>query len=591
MTNVPSKMNHTKSFGAGPCPRRQMLTGILAVVIITVMFSCLSLSIAAERPPDAGTILETIKDRPQKLPDQKAPALTVEPPAKSQGDAPSGKKIPVKTFRMTGNTVFTEARLLSLLADFTNKELNLSDMRSAAGRITAYYRKNGYFVAQAYLPEQDIKDGVVTITVIEGKIGQVEIRVEKDARLPDGTIRGILDQAAPSGDLIHKNNIERGLLLVNDLPGVEVQSTLKPGATVGTADLVMELKRRFPVSVSIDFDNYGNRYTGYYRGGAAVSVNNLAGVGESINIRALTAGNGLFYGRGSFALPIGPLGTRAGVAYSYMGYKLGDDYEALGAKGSAHVASVYVLHPFIRSRNLNLYGHAQYDHKDLQDRIESVSQVTNKELHTGTFALDLDARDDLLGGGASNITVSLVCGQLNIRSDDARQTDATTAQTDGNYGKALLNLSRLQRLPAHFSFYAAARGQLAFNNLDSSEKFTLGGPNGVRSYPVNEAFGDSAYIVTGEVRYGLPKFTTSFDTGTIQLSGFLDAGESWSNKSPWVGATGDNRRSLAGAGLGLDWNIRHFSLRTSYAWTLGPEKATSDEDRGGCFWIQAVLWF
>ena len=53
------------------------------------------------------------------------------------------------------------------------------------------------------------------------------------------------------------------------------------------------------------------------------------------------------------------------------------------------------------------------------------------------------------------------------------------------------------------------RGQLAFDNLDSSEKMELGGAYGVRAYPEGEAFGDEGYIATAEARLMLDSLTGS----------------------------------------------------------------------------------
>ena len=248
-------------------------------------------------------------------------------------------------------------------------------------------------------------------------------------------------------------------------------------------------------------------------------------------------------------------------------------------------------HPIYRSRRLNLYGHIQYDHKDLDDRIDLYSSITKKELHTGTFALSANAVDGLLGGGLNQMTLSLIMGNLDIRSIDIRNIDAITTQINGSYAKGMAAASRLQKIIGELALYISFNGQIASQNLDSSEKFSLGGIYGVRSYPVNEASGDNAFFVTGELRYGLTGFFERINPGDIQLIAFTDAGSSWINKDSWAGAGTSNRRDLSGAGVGLNWSMSHFTLRTSYAWALGSEKATSDVDRGGVFWIQAVAWF
>jgi hemolysin activation/secretion protein len=554
--------------------------GSLIMVFSLLIFPFPSFLDAAEVRPDAGRILETIPPQPEPVPERSISPIEVEPEAKPAMKAPPSEKIEVKKFRITGSTVYSESQLLSLIEARAGKELDLGELEDAASVITNFYRKNGYLVARAYIPAQEIREGEVEIRVIEGRIDRVEIKTEKGVRVSESTIRRIA--AIQKGDIVREKDMERGILLLSDLADVEVKSTLKPGATVGTTDLLLEIKPRPPFSASADFDNYGDRTTGRYRGGLTLSEHGLIGLGESFTLRGLTAGDGLRYGRGSLTIPVGPWGTRLGGAYSDMRYELGSIFEELDAKGDAQVGSIYLIHPFFRSRRFNLNGLIQYDHKDLEDRIESFNTKTKRRLDVATLSLSADSRD---ATGLNNLTLSFVAGGLDIRSPKARQTDDATARADGGYEKATGSLSRLQKIIGNLALYMSASGQIAFKNLDSSEKFLLGGPFGVRSYPIQEVSADNAYLLTGELRYILPRLI-----GDTMVFGFVDTGHSWINQDPWEGVT-DNQRHLSGAGIGLNWAIKHFTLRTSYAWRLGPEKITSDKDKSGQFWIQAIGWF
>ena len=132
-------------------------------------------------------------------------------------------------------------------------------------------------------------------------------------------------------------------------------------------------------------------------------------------------------------------------------------------------------------------------------------------------------------------------------------------------------------------------GQFAGKNLDSSEKFGLGGANAVRAYPGGEAFGDQGYVLNLELRQPLPKWWDS-QPGQMQLSGFIDTGTVTLNKSPIV--TGNNRRTLSGIGLGLTWDDPgSFSVRMFYATKVGNAVATSIPDSPSRVWLQAVKYF
>jgi hemolysin activation/secretion protein len=564
-------------------------------VLLPFLLPCLLTSLypnplsAAERP-DAGTILEGIREMPRILPGKDAQPTMVEPEQKHPLDPEQTIRIKVNGFHITGSTVFGEGDLARLLAHETGRDMSFTDIEQAAYTITTYYRLHGYPVARAYLPPQEIADGLVKVAVVEGRIGAIEIRKDEDVRLSEAAVRRIVTEAVRPGSVVSQKAIERGVLLLHDLPGIEVKATLRPGTTPGITDLLLELTSMQPLTASVDFDNYGGRYTGYYRAGTTLSENGLAGLGESLNFRAMTAGAGLSYARASFAVPVGSSGTKTGVAYSQMDYKLGRDYDPLDAKGTAEVKSIYLTHPLQRSKQANIYGLVQYDEKDLVDRIDTYGEVTRKELHVGTFSLLADSIDGWLGGGINNVSLSAVVGSLDIGSQEARAADAASAKADGGYAKAVASISRLQRMTARFALYFSLSGQVASKNLDSSEKFLLGGPLGVRSYPVNEASGDEAYLATLELRYTVPERVERW-IGATQLIGFFDAGRSWLNTEQWQGAGSENHRDLYGTGVGVNWSTSHFALRASYAWKIGTGKATCDTDRSGQFWLQAVAWY
>lgn len=107
-----------------------------------------------------------------------------------------------------------------------------------AAKIADHYRRNGFFVAQAYLPAQDIKDGAVTIAVLEGRYGRINLR--NQTNLSDSRANGLLE-GLNSGDPIAIAPLESRLLQLSDVPGVAVRSTLSPGASLGTSDLLVDV--------------------------------------------------------------------------------------------------------------------------------------------------------------------------------------------------------------------------------------------------------------------------------------------------------------------------------------------------------------
>jgi len=553
--------------------------------LYTVSLLAISLGAFAQQPPPPTGGGQFQQIPPSVVPPRAPPQIRVEPASVPAAQAGDQIKVMVKSLRVTGQTVYPEADLLAQTGFVAGSELNITELRAMAAKISDYYHAHGYFVAQAYLPPQDIRDGAVTIAVLEGKYGKIVLH--NNTNLTEGTANGIL-RGLNSGDTIAIAPLERRLLLLSDLPGVTVSSTLVPGAAAGESDLIVDINPGKRVSGEVDADNAGNRYTGEYRLGATVNLNNPTGHGDVLSLRVLAASR-LHYGRLSYETQVGQ--GRVGAAYTALDYKLGREFAPLQAHGTAQVASIYGSYPLIRSRNTNLYTLVDFDAKTFQDKIDSTSPstVTDKKVQVGNIGLYGDHRDGFGGGGFSNYSVTGYFGNLDIRTPAALAADQSTAKSNGHYGKVAFNVARLQNLGGPFTLYGALRGQFASKNLDISEKMELGGMYAVRAYPEGEAYADEGYVATLEARMLLPRFSQS-ERGQLHLVGFIDHGGVTTNHSPW--APGQNHRNLSAAGVGITWeDYNNFVARAYYAHKVGNAVATSAPDASGRFWVQAIKYF
>jgi hemolysin activation/secretion protein len=490
-------------------------------------------ALAAEAPTSGGQIQQI---PPAPVPERAPPEIRIEPAAPPAAPAPDQVKVRVGSLRVTGQTLYSEAELVAVAEFRPGSELTLTDLRGMAARIANHYRRNGYVVAQAYLPPQDIKNGVVTIAVLEGRYGKITLR--NQSNLSDAQANRLLD-GLNSGDIIAIAPLESRLLLLSDIPGVNVRSTLSPGAEVGTSDLLVDVTSGRRVTGSVEADNHGNRYTGEYRVGATVNINNLAGNGDVASFRALTSGSGLKYGRASYQMQFGK--ATLGVAYTALEYRLGKEFAPLMAHGTAEIASVYGSYPLIRARNNNLYLLGGYDYKTFEDKVDLTGAVTDKSADVWWVGLHGNHFDSFAGGGANSYSVTQSFGDLDIETPAARAVDAATARSNGTYHKTAYHAARLQRVTDRVSLYGGINGQFASKNLDISEKMGLGGPYAVRSYPVGEAYADEGYVVNLEARFLLPKFSASMP-GQMHLVGFVDSGRVTINENPWTNE--ENHRRL-----------------------------------------------
>jgi hemolysin activation/secretion protein len=541
--------------------------------------------VMAQQPPTAGTLLESVKDSPATP--KPADVLIDKPaePPKEAATAASGPAITVSSFRIKGNSVFNEPQLLALLAEYQGKKLTLDGLNEAADVIKSHYRANSYFLAQAFLPPQQIKDGVVKIQVVEGAIGKTNINMADEARLRQSVAHGYLDSMLPSGTLITEGGIEKSLLLLNDLPGVTIRSTLKPGSQVGEADLdvlVGDEGKRFAGDVQLD--NWGNKNSGEIRLTGSLEARNLTGLGDLLSIRAMYAEDkGTTLGRISYTMPVGSYGTKVTASYSDLAYELGGSFVDIEADGDAKVAAILALHPFKRGRNNNVFGMLGYDNKRLADRQFDGASEDKRTVDNIWLGLTGDFRDDLAGGALNTYNVTVTSGDVEIKT--AGTIDSY--DTKGRFSKFNAAYQRLQHITDNTALLMGVSGQLANKNLASVEQMSLGGPRGVRSHPVGEAAGDNAVLATLELRRVIPSVKPF--GGTLQVSAFADYGHVELHHDP-LSPTDDNTRTLRGYGLGVNLGKQNdFLLRMDVAFRDG-EKSTDDDSRHRV-WIQAIKWF
>ncbi|MBV5328420.1 MAG: ShlB/FhaC/HecB family hemolysin secretion/activation protein [Chlorobium sp.] len=543
-------------------------------------------------PPDAGSLMREIERKPATPPEQIPEKLItpVRPPEKDQ----QGAKIMVKGFRITGATIFSESELQNVLEPFTGRELGLDELNQATNMLAAYYTAKGY-IAQVLLPPQEIKDGIVTIKVIEGKLGAVEVTPATGVRFSEERAAKTITGNQTVGEPIRIEAVEKGLLLLNDNPGIAASATLQPGTEPGTTDLMVKLDKTPLLTGSIDFDNSGNVSTGEYRITPALKINNPGGFGDQISLKGLTS-IGDTYGRAEYSVPLGTRGTRIGASLSGLQYELGGDFESLNARGNAFTAGANMNTPFIRKRSGNLYNTVGYEYREYEDNALG-SNLSKKNIHAGMFGFSGDRRDSFFGGGYTILWISATLGNLDLSgnlSDEA--SDQAGPNAAGFYSKSVFNLLRIQNIYGEkTSFHLLINGQIANDNLDSSEKISLGGPFAVRALPPNEGSGDEGLIVTGEIHQNLIE--------QLQIFGFYDFGwirQHHDTYPGWYTIKGaPNTYDVDGIGLGLVWTKPgSWSIKGTVAQSLetNPAMTANGKDSDGTlreprFWIQATYYF
>lgn len=547
----------------------------------------------AQTPPtDAGRQLEANRPPP--------PTLTKDPPPRDDPLPPQraamaqGPVVHVNSFRLKGNTLFTVEDLLPLLQSFAGRDLDIEGLQDAADAVRGHYRRSGYFLTQVIVPAQDISGGEVALQVIEATVGSVPVNV-KTNRISQALAEGYADRLT-AGSPISEESVERPILLLNDLPGIQVESVLRPGTKFGNVDLALTVTDSGPTYGGDVFtDSFGTRSTGEVRIGGDFEARGLAGVGDLLSLSLLTTDLGrLNLGRILASAPVGPYGTKATASMTALEYHVPEpNVPGLQlAQGRAAVASLYFQHPISRSRNQNFFLLAGVELNAVNDIALEIEE-NKRRLAVAQLGVLGDFRD-LLGGGAIN-TFSLVAsiGQNDIKTPqrEADDTHPVTGHfTGGRFGKIVGEGVRLQRIAPETSLLLSGRFQVSHDNLDQTQKTSLGGPRGVRAYAVGEGAGDELALCTIELRQVIPQM--SLAGVPLVASVFVDGGRVRTWHSP-VLSDAENSRSYTGAGVGFDLSKRNdFQIRVDVATRLGssrrPSTSAIDEMQ---LWANVQKWF
>lgn len=537
----------------------QMIPRFPLVVPLAALTAVLAAPAAmAQAAPDAGRLLqEQRQDNRPLQPSTTSPKL-VDAPVRPTVDLPEGTTIQVQGFRITGARSYPVEQLDALVKPWVGRTLDLKGLNEAAGALTRLYQSGGHLLSYAYLPAQKVQGGVVEIAVLEGQVDTVQVVTAQEVRLRDAVVQAHTDGLAQKQPVLQAE-LERKLLLLNDLPGVVARGTFTPGASTGTADVVVSVAEEEPLSVRLEADNHGSRSTGEYRAGLQLGLRDLSGWGDSTTLRATVSnGGGLVSGSIDTRWPVGGDGLRIGAHLSRLTYFLAGDFGALGATGVANTLGADAEWPLWRTTRGSLWLKAGAEYKRLNDEVRIVGQERPRSAHVGQLSASGDLRDDWLGGGASAVSAQLWVGEL--YAGDAGRS---------NFKKAQLQLARQQAVWGPVSAYARVLAQYSGRDLDSSEKLGLSGPSGVRAYAPGEASVDLGRVWSAELRYGMAQLG-----GQLTLSLFHDEASGSINRS---GGAGSDVR-LRGNGFGLQWTGGDYGVAASLAWRGGREPRAEGGD-------------
>ena len=397
-----------------------------------------------------------------------------------------------------------------------------------------------------------------------------------------------------TGMLITENLLDKPVLLLRDTAGVDASATVEPGQQVGQADVTVTIRAQgTQASASLTTDNFGARAAGSARLSAEVQAGNLLTSGDAATVRALLSEASLSHVyRLGYTLPVAVDGTKLSLNVARADYALGKQFAALGASGKADIQSISLIRPLFRSRENNLYALLALEHKNFTDETATPASASQRRIMAARLGLLGNFVDDFVGVASSSYAFNATMGRARLDPLSlAVDQEPGGPQTSGGFSKFNLEYQRAQSFGGPSSLHFNLQAQLASKNLSSGEKMALGGPSGVRGYPVGEGLGDAGLLFNLEYRYQLPA-AVALAGEPVSLAAFYDHGAIRVSQDPAAGA-GSNRISLGSVGIGATaGRPNHFVITAYLAWrTTTATPTTGDPDRAPRAWVSAQKWF
>ena len=555
---------------------------ILNFIILLMLSSTLY---AADIP----TVDDLNKQTPQ-LPKDKEPTASenLQKSEKKDDEIDKNKliKIIVKDYNILGNERFDDATLKNLIKDGINKELDYDGLINVTSILSNYYRSKGY-LATAYLPTQDITDGVVNIKIAEAVLGTIIFNLKEGQKLniSKEKIRLKILYKIEEGGGLNISQLDKNIRNFNRTPGINAIAQLEEGKRFGETDIIVTAQNTNTMSGISLADNTGSRSSGTGKFTNTLNIDGLLNFGERFTFTNVATGNNFTSGKQaeesnyyamSASLPLGYNGMQGSFRVSKMEYKLSTPFDSTMPVGYSTEYNFTLNRPIIYSPNLNLNTTFSLSRNDYVNDLNTGNN-SDKDMTKASLNMGFDFTDAKLGGGVNYGLFGFTLGELDITDNAANfLTDQAGADNNGRNLKAIFNFNRLQRLTDKTNVLFKFNGQLAADNLDGSEQLTLGGSNGVRAYSASEAAGDAGYVASLELKRNMFKnipTTLYYDYGQIRLHKNL-----WSN---WNSTNKllKNKYTLKGVGLSMD--IPLFNLLTVQVSHSRTHNGNSGKDSDG----------
>jgi hemolysin activation/secretion protein len=568
-------------------------------LIATISLSLLSyvpFSLAEGLPPQIAQIAQNSAQTPKppspiernrpSLPSLPSDLPTTNPPKiESPSLAPIPSPAPptttnvlVKQVQILGSTVFSAAELDKIVEPFVGKESTFEDLLAIRTAITKLYTDHGYTTSGAFLPPQDVSDGLIKVQVVEGELERLDIKGL--AHLRESFVRDRIGIATQSPISIPR--LEEALQLLQADPLFSaVQAELKAGTSPGRSVLELTLKEAPTTKVDLVVENRDSPSVGAIRYGTSLNNINLLGFGDRFNAEVgFTPGISSY--KIGYDFPINAYDGRLNFSYSKDNSRIIEEpFSPLDINGISQTVSLGWRQPLARTPTNEFALGVALDLRESQTNLLGnipFSFSTGPEDGRSKVTV-IRFSQDWINRNPTQILAARSQFSLGIGAFNATVNDSGT---DGRFLSWLGQFQYVQSLGQDSILIARIAAQLTGNSLLPIEQFSIGGLDTVRGYRQNRLVGDNGVVGSIEARFPIVREPEGI--GLIQIASFFDIGQIWNNSGAVV-----NPSTLASIGVGLRWQIGSIAtIRLDYGLPLNRtnQPGNSLEDNGFTFSVR-----
>lgn len=450
-------------------------------------------------------------------------------------------------------------KLIWLVRDQRSKRgVTLGQIETVADRITQFYRERGFILAKAYIPQQEVRDGIVTLTLLLGTLGEIEV-LDSDLYREE-TLASVFDDML--GQPVTNAVVEENLYLINDFPGVISTGFFQPGSQVGDTKLNINVESENRYDANIRLDNHGSEQTGENRLYAEIFWQNPFSNADQLQVATLYAFNpdNTTYYQFRYSTRLFSPRFHIGFGASNNEFVLGpgnsETINNLGIFGETIQSDVTATYSFKRSRTTSYFGDLKYENIESRTRLGAIGDGDDTSLDDIVANLTLIFRFDVLNEESKILhqgDVSLTSGQFDKGADQGQDEDYNILKLD----YSLLTFWKIPYFDSNSRIIYRYSMQYASSSLSSINQYSLAGPSKVRGYETNQYSADNAVYTGVDWIFDSPQiFDLVIGDSNLRkmLKPFVFLDVAWGEVVTLVGDAKNETGQLIGAGFGLQFS-------------------------------------